>query len=176
MDKRSGRQHGKQLAAGSSRRRGMTLLELMLAIVVFLVAAGTLVMVLTRSRAQAAFLGELQLALNAVHSELEAIQAEHFDLMAGNRERAVDLQGQGRLPPNTPPIMLSVSIRSADDSTAEPDLVDVHVAACWRSMGRDIGEDRSPCNGRTDPGEDTNGNGWLDSPAMASVRLARRRS
>ena len=36
-------------------------------------------------------------------------------------------------------------------------------------MGLD--EDRN-CDGLLDAGEDANGNGWLDSPAMTSTRLA----
>ena len=68
---------------------------------------------------------------------------------------------------------LSVQIRSADLKTpVTPTVLDLHVSACWQARGRRIGEDLN-CNGSLDAGEDPNGNGWLDSPAMASTRVAR---
>lgn len=54
-----------------------------------------------------------------------------------------------------------------------PTLLDLHVAACWRTRGRNYGEDVN-CNGRLDAGEDTDGDTWADSPAMASTRMGVR--
>ena len=69
---------------------------------------------------------------------------------------------------------LSIQIRPVPPpGGGTPTLLDIHVAACWTSRGRPIGEDRN-CNGVLDPGEDANGNGWVDSPAMASTRIATR--
>ena len=146
----------------------MTFIEILLAMALLLIAGGTLLMVLSRARTQAAYLGQLQLAQTAVRSQLEALQAGPFNTLGS--DRAGDLVQE----PNMPPIQLSIQIRPADTNTANPNLVDVSVAACWNSFGRPMGEDNNPCNGVMDPGEDVNLNGWLDSPAMLSTRLARR--
>ena len=55
----------------------------------------------------------------------------------------------------------------------DPTLLDLHVAACWRTRGRNFGEDVN-CNGRLDAGEDVNVNTWADSPAMATTRVGVR--
>lgn len=57
---------------------------------------------------------------------------------------------------------------------ASATMLDLHVAASWRSRGRCIGGEDRNCNGQMDPGEDTNGNGWLDTPVMLSTRVARK--
>ena len=68
---------------------------------------------------------------------------------------------------------LTIQIQPADPAhPLQPNLLNLHVAACWRSSGRVIGEDKN-LNGRLDAGEDANGSGWMDSPVMISTLIAR---
>ena len=54
-----------------------------------------------------------------------------------------------------------------------PTLLDLHVAACWSTRGRNFGEDVN-CNGQLNVGEDLDADTWADSPAMASTRVGVR--
>ncbi len=94
-----------------------------------------------------------------------------------------DLNGNGRLDTALPLLngQVMFQIRTTNGGVPvdlrnpdSPDLVDVQVSVCWQSRGRNFGEDQN-CNGMLDPGEDTNGNGWIDSPATVSTRIGRRK-
>ena len=89
---------------------------------------------------------------------------------------AEDLNGNGVLDEPLAGARLNVRIvPMPPPDTGNPTVLTVHVSACWMTRQRRIGEDRltaTPCDGVLNGGEDTNGNGWLDSPAMASTRLA----
>ena len=85
-----------------------------------------------------------------------------------------DLNGNNLLDEPLPGARLLIQIRSADTRTpTNPSLITVHVAACWTSRGRRIGEDVN-CNGVLDANEDKNNNGWADSPSMADTIIARK--
>ena len=76
---------------------------------------------------------------------------------------------------------LTVQIRTFPVGTpfANANLLDLHVAACWNTRSRQIGEDQN-CNGLIDAGEDGAtplnpvADGWVDSPVMVTTRIARR--
>jgi hypothetical protein len=91
-------------------------------------------------------------------------------------ERDINANGiadGGVLPPNAG---LIVQIKP----TASPNLLDLHVAACWMHRGRAISED-TDCDGVFDEDnngilsvtEDPNQNRWVDSPVMVSTRVGR---
>ena len=99
-----------------------------------------------------------------------------------------DLNGNGQLDEPIPGARLNIMITEPDGSAPDGNstLLDLHVAACWTARGnaptrrrrrtrfiggRVIGEDQN-CNGFLDRREDANRNNWLDSPAMAHMRIS----
>lgn len=152
---------------GKRAQRGLTLAEILVASAILLGSAGALLTVLTSSPAQAGYLGQLQVALSAAQGQLEELMATPFTTLAtipALTSQAIPELSDGRL---------AIRIRpSTPGNPLGSDFLDVVVSACWRDGRRMIGEDRN-CNGAMDPNEDLNLNGWLDSPAMVSTRMAR---
>ena len=152
---------------------GFTLVEVVVGIALLSVATGALFLALSRSLGQAAYLGQLETALNEAQGQLEKLAVTNFDSLAKGSDYAAARTPQPGLP--VPVAALpqgNLSIRIRPDDVANPLFLDVVVSACWNANRRIIGEDRN-CNGRLDAGEDLNANGWLDSPAMVSTRIAR---
>ena len=141
-------------------------MELAFATMLLVVGVGALLLQMHYAMIRTRYLSQLQVAMNAVQGEVDVLMGTAFDTLwtGGDFSLPITQLPGGRL---------AVQIRSADLRTpATPTVLNLHVSACWQAAGRQIGEDQN-CNGSMDPGEDTNGNGWLDSPAMASTRLAR---
>jgi hypothetical protein len=159
--------------------KGLTILELLVGVALLAIAGGALLAVLARSRLQAAYLGQIQFAVQVAQGELEQLMAVSFDALSkGSGFLAARQDGMWVAAASTegmPEVNLWVRIRGAEagnPADVDPDLLDIVVSACWTSFDRRIGEDQD-CDGIMDAGEDRNGNGWLDSPAMVSTRLGR---
>ena len=178
----------------SAARKGLTMIETLLGVVLLLSGATAFLWGMQSWTLHADYISEYQVAMNAAQGQLEALAATPFNTLW------TDAQFDAARPPNTGLLMcvgedancngllepgedananglldsvrLGVQIQSAD-TIDPPDLLNLHVAACWVSRGRSIGEDRN-CNGQLDAGEDADLDGWLDSPAMVSTRIARR--
>ncbi len=61
-----------------------------------------------------------------------------------------------------------------DVDNTNPDLLEITVTICWKQVGgRIIGEDLD-LDGDLDTGEDSNGNGQLDSPVQIVTLMAKR--
>lgn len=61
-----------------------------------------------------------------------------------------------------------------DVDNTNPDLLEITVTVCWKQVGgRVIGEDLN-LDGDLDTGEDSNGNGQLDSPVQIITLMAKR--
>lgn len=181
--------------ANGSRRRGMTLVELLVSTALLVGGGGALLVGLHYSMLHADYLGSDQVAMNAVQGKLEELAATNFDALSANLAAQAaagqcmglgedadcsgtlnggeDINGNGVLDEPLPGGRLNVRIWSSIPGAASPTLLDLHVSACWPTHGRTIGEDQN-CNGQWDVGEDVNGNGLLDSPATASSRVARK--
>jgi len=54
-----------------------------------------------------------------------------------------------------------------------PELLEVTVSVCWQQVLRVIGEDKN-LNGVLDAGEDTNGNGKIDSSVQLVTRIVNK--
>jgi hypothetical protein len=122
------------------------------------------------------YLSNFQVAIHATEGELERLSNEDFDTLWTGAAYAGARQNGQRVDINNaelPGGALGVQIKPYPAGAANPTLLDLSVAACWASRGRRLGEDQN-CNGVLDPGEDANGNGWIDSPAMVSTRIARK--
>ena len=176
-------------------QRGMTLVELVVGTALLVGGGGALLMGMQYAMIHANYLNDFQLAMDAVQSRLEELSATSFNTLltdptfaaaqtpAGqcmglNEDRLCtgqlagqDLNGNNVLDEPIPGARLNIRIAPFPPGTTDPTLLTLYVSACWSSRGRAIGQDLN-CTGVLDAGEDLNGNGWLDSPAMASTRLA----
>ena len=141
---------------------------------------GALLLGMHYTMAHSDYLNHAQIALQAAQGELERLTSENFSTLAGGGY--ADAQGNGRrvdiINAELPGGALGVQIKTFPAGTdfLQATMLDLSVAACWTSRGRRIVEDQSlpNCNGVLDPGEDANANGWLDSPAMVSTRVAKK--
>lgn len=181
-------------------RRGMTLVELMIGTAILVGGGGALLVGMQYAMIHSDYLSDFQIAMDATQSRLEELVSTNFTTLATdtrynaarttagqcmglNEDRncdgvlngTEDLNGNGQLDEPIPGARLSVRIRNPDGTVpdANSTVLELHVAACWTSRGRGIGEDLN-CDGTLDGGEDANGNGLLDSPAMATTRVAVR--
>ena len=145
------------------------------------------------------YLKRFEIAMRATQGQLEALMASDFETLAtgsawtaartaagqcaglgeeancdGILQAGEDLNANGVLDSPLPGGRFVIQIKNPDGGVpdAQSTLLTLRVAACWTSEGRQIGEDRN-CNGHLDAGEDANGNGWADSPAMVSTRVAK---
>lgn len=175
-------------------QRGLTLTELMIGTALLIGGGGTLLAGMHYATIHAEYLSQHQVAMNAAQGLLERLAATDFETLTGPPYAAAragiqrcflwDFDCNGAVDAgevlNTnllPGGALDVQIRQpADDALRHPStpaLLSLHVAACWQSRGRPVGEDRN-CNGILEAGEDANGNTWVDSPAMVATRVGRR--
>lgn len=155
---------------------GFTIVEFLVGMALLVGGSGALLMSMEYSNGYTAYLREVQLAMNKVYGRIEQLAASSFDtLWTGPEFHQARGGTQGETVSGLQNGRLAIQIRGADpENPGDPELLDIHISACWRSHNnRFIGEDRN-CNGFMDPGEDVNGNGWLDSPAMVSTRIAQR--
>jgi len=160
----------------------MTLVEVLVGTALLVGGGGALLMGMHYTLIHSDYLSDAQVAIHAAQGELERLSSESFDrLSLGGAYAGARGNGQPVAISNAelPGGMLGVQIKSfpagTDFGTAT--LLDLSVAACWTSRGRRMGEDQNNnavlnCNGVLDPGEDANNNGWIDSPAMVSTRVA----
>ena len=176
----------------------MTLTEVLVSTALIVGGGGALLVGLHYSMLHADYLGNFQVAMNAVQGKLEELAATNFDMLwtgstlsaartaagqcmglgedancNGTLDAGEDVNGNGALDDPLPGGRLSVRIQPSIAGAVSPTLLDIQVSACWATHGRTIGEDQN-CNGLLENGEDTNGNGLLDAPAVASVRVARK--
>lgn len=155
-------------------QRGMTLVEVMIGTALLVGGGGALLLGMHYTLVHSDYLSDFQVAIHAAQGELERLSNENFGtLWTGAAYMGARQNGQ-RVDINNPELpggVLGVQIQPFPAGAASPTLLDLSVAACWTSRGRRLGEDQN-CNGVLDAGEDLNGNGWIDSPAMVSTRLA----
>ncbi|MBF0593437.1 MAG: prepilin-type N-terminal cleavage/methylation domain-containing protein [Candidatus Omnitrophica bacterium] len=132
-------------------RAGMTLVEVMVAVVILLVAViGILYSYVKAIELNAIGQGAV-IATHAVKNKIEQIKSCTFAQIVPTYDNTTftvaGINGKG--------------VVYIDNSNAQ--LLKVKVVVCWKlGNGRLIGEDKN-LNGQVDAGEDTNGNGELDS-------------
>lgn len=175
-------------------QRGLTLVEVLITIVLLLGMSIAILTGVTQASIHADYLSQFKIALSAAEGELERLLATPFDSLANDAEFAParppstglcvgigedgncngqldageDRDGNGRLADPLQGGRLGIQLRT---NPANPNVLELHVASCWQHRGRRLGEDQN-CNGALDPGEDTDGDGWMDSPAMVSTQKA----
>lgn len=146
---------------------GFTLVELAVALAVF----GILLTGLFAAMAAASTLSD---AATGQAAALAAAVGQLEEIIASPRDRLTTDYAPGGEPGNlfsVPDLPNSQGVVELD--TSESGLVTVRCTVCWRGKGgRLYGED-ADLDGVLDPGEDANGNGWIDSPVSLVVTLVR---
>lgn len=146
-----------------------TLVEVMIAALVFALAIGSLLLVFVYCLGLNATSKNLTTAINGAQTKLEEIYNHVFDTIVS------DYASGG-----TPGDNFSISDWSQNYSaivevdSSNPELLVVTVTVCWQEKGgRVIGEDNN-LDGAFNVGtEDKDGDGRLDSPAQLTTLIAR---
>lgn len=146
-------------------RPGFTLLELMIAVGVLIVALVGLLGVFAHMISLNENSGKLTLAIAACQARLEEMRNSDFSTLY------VNYNGTNFNPAG----FSSGEAKGAISlNNSNPDLLQVFVSVSWRTRSnRVIGEDRN-LNGVLDAGEDFDANGILDSPAEIATLMTQR--
>ena len=154
-------------------KKGLTLMEILVAAFITVIVFGSLLTLINYTADLQEMSRNRITAMNAARQMMEQVkldvkQAVSFSAVVGNYDV---LTGIGYNLRSFTPIGFAAGSASGIVYTdvvpnSTSNLYDVTVAVCWRQKnGRVIGEDQS-LNGILDGGEDTNGNGRLDSPCV----------
>ena len=146
-------------------KSGFTLLELMIAVGVLVVALVGLLGVFAHLMLLNENSSKLTLAVTACQAKLEEMRNSSFSTLylnynGTNFNPAGFSSGEAKG---------AISINNSN-----PNLLQVFVSVSWRTRAnRVIGEDKN-LNGIRDAGEDSNANGRLDSPGQIATLMAQR--
>jgi len=160
------------------KREGFTLVELMIAATIMIVAMAGLLgaYVLCFNLNETA--KNLTLATAAVQEEIETIRNWPFSTIAN--APADDNPGFQGAVFNAAGLPAGSAVGSVRIDDSDPDLLKITVSVSWRQRGgRIIGEDNGrgggiALNGRLDGTEDVDGDNVIDSPACIEVLMANR--
>ncbi len=175
-------------------QRGFSIVELLVGTGLLVGGGGALLVGMYHGMIFVDYLSDLQVAMHAAQGKLEELAATDFDTLAADAaanstagERFcmaanVNCDAAHTLNPETSLTSgkLNVHIRPyPDPNDPTPDMLDIHVAASWRSRGRciggeDAGSGAGQCSGLLENGEDLDHDGWMDSPVMLSTRVSRK--
>ena len=137
-------------------KNGFTLIELVIGVGILLVTILGVMSVYNHSILLGRFSEERVLALESAQGKLEEMRSHSFATLQtdyssggapGNTFAPTGLTGMG-------------AVQFFDQGNPA---LGIRVIVCWQEKGRFFGEDRD-LDGTLDAGEDTNGNGRLDSP------------
>lgn len=143
------------------RNRAFTLIELMIAAAILVVAFLGLLGVFTGCLGLNELAGNFTIAINGAQAELERIRGLSFgNISAGTFE----ISGMDS----------SDSQGIVEVDNTNPNLLRITVTVCWRQKsGRIIGEDADLNGVFVAATEDDNGNGQLDSPVQIITLIGR---
>ena len=141
------------------KNQGFTLSELMIATLIFTFTFAGTILVFIRCIELSEMARHSSIAVNACKNRIASIEDTAFDQILStynNTTFAADgVNGIG--------ITYVTSL--------DVDLLRVTTVFCWKEKnGRVFGEDRN-INGTLDAGEDTNGNGFIDSPVKVTTYI-----
>lgn len=144
-------------------KTGFSLLELMLASVILIIAIGGLLSSYTLCFNINEMAKNQTLSIAVIQERLEDIRDHSFNsIFTDYNNSNFEITG----------IVNQDAEGSIRVDNSDPDLLKIIVSACWRQQGgRIIGEDNGrgggiALNGRLDGNEDANANGIMDSPAQ----------
>ena len=143
------------------------MIELMVAIFILAVVIVGLLQLFIQTSVLAEMSRNKTFAISAAQSKIEEIRNHTYSSIATD-------YAFGGTPGNTftPTGLTGKGVIYIDSSNAA--LLQVDVVVCWRSKyNRIVGEDLD-LDGVLDPGEDTDGDNRIDSPAVVSSLIAQR--
>jgi prepilin-type N-terminal cleavage/methylation domain-containing protein len=148
-------------------RKGFTLIEILMATMIMALAIGGTFQTITYLMQLNEANENVVLSSNALEGLMDEIRNVDFadvkTVYNGNQFSLNELTAKG--------VRHSGIVTVTD---LEPDmLLRVKIVVSWEQRGRVIGEDRN-LNGILEIGEDTNGNGELDSPCMIEAAIVDR--
>lgn len=143
---------------------GFTLMELMIAAMVLVIALTGIITAYVVSSNLNATSRNLTITMNWIQGEMERIRHLPFTQISTKDGSSFEIAGIADAD--------SEGVIEVDNSNAN--LLVITMTVCWRQRGnRIIGEDLD-LDGDLDAGEDANGNGRLDSPAQIVTLISRR--
>lgn len=143
-------------------RKGMTLVEVMVAAAIFAFCLSGLLLTYMNLFTMTDLTRDFTYATNAMQAELEQIRQVAFANLTTLDNTTFTIPG---LASGNSCGVVQVT------NTTYSDLVQVRLVASFKSRNRLIGED-ADLDGVLDSGEDANGNGILDSPAELATLIA----
>ena len=150
---------------------GITLVELLLSLFIGVVVFGALLSLINYTSTLSEIARNKVNAMNAARQKIEQFKSD----VQINFDNAVTEYTNNTKGPVFTPVGVNGRGRITLNAVAGGggDLFDVTVVICWRQRNnRVIGED-SNLNGQLNAGEDTNGNGALDSPCTLTTAIRR---
>ena len=148
------------------------MVELLIGISLIAAGGGTVLYGITASQTHQDYLAQFQMAMNEAQGQLDELAASDFSLLVGGAQYAPARSNAGQAVPLTsvlPNGIMRRQIKAFPIGSANPSLLSLHVAVCWTSRGRLIGENNGQANC-----VDSNNDTWVTSPAMVSTRIANR--
>jgi len=147
--------------------RGFTFVEILVAVALIGISIAGILTAYSASFSLAERVRAENLALNAAIAKCEEIKACNFD------EILINYTTGGVPGPTFSAPGLHNGVGAIEIVPITSNIYRVHISVSWQERGgRVVGEDRN-LNGILDEGEDTNGNGWLDSPASITTIISR---
>lgn len=145
------------------RHKGFTLIEVLLAMIVLVVCLTSILLTYVQMFILSDLSRDSTLSINAVQAEMEEVKKTDFDNLLALNGTTFDITGFASS--DAKGIVQVTDIVYAD-------LKIVRLVVCFKSRNRIIGEDTN-LNGVLNVGEDSNGNGRLDSPVELVTLISR---
>ena len=152
-------------------KKGLTLMELLVAAFITVIVFGSLLTLINYTADLQEMSRNRITAMNAARQMMEQVKldvklAVSFIVVVSDYNGTTGYNKRSFTPIGFAAGSASGIVYTDVVPNSSSNLYDVTVAVCWRQKnGRVIGEDQN-LNGILDGGEDTNGNGRLDSPCV----------
>ena len=142
--------------------KALTLTEIMVATVIMLLTIAGILTSFLRCLELQEMARNQSMAVKASKSKLEEMNNTVFNQIKANFNN-VTFTANG---------LNGIGVSYVND--ANPNLLLIRISFCWRQAnGRVVGEDKN-LNGQVNAGEDTNGNGLIDSPTTLVSNIFQR--
>lgn len=171
--------------ARSLAKSGFTLAEVLLAVGILGFALCGILATYLASFNLVSISKNTNIAASASQGVIEQIRATPFTTLSDKVQPQIRLNGNFynltnvatnrwalTFSVNNMPANMGVAYIDIDNATA-PKILTATVSVCWRQGNRVLGEDVN-LNGSLNSGEDTNGNGIIDSPMELITQIANR--
>ena len=166
-------------------KNGFTIAEVLLAVAILGFALCGILATYLASFNLASISKNTNIATSAAQGVIEQIRSTPFTSLADSVQPQIELAGSfynlTHVSGNRWSITFTVNNMPANmgiayidiDNTVSPKILTATVSVCWRQGNKVLGEDLN-LNGVLNSGEETNGNGIIDSPMELITQIANR--